>query len=586
MSLHRTTSRPSPARLSRKGLCGLFALVLAAGAPVQRAEAGSGDFIGGLAAGALGATIIHGLANQRPARTYQSDGEVRRVRVREDRPAARSPQTQRAPKENAEAKPIRQDQENLATLGFYSGKPDGQKTQPYESAVVQYTLAKGLIATSVLSDVERALLDTEARQRALIVAIGDPSIEPSLAPRPEYRAQAALKALDLYDGALDGKKGKVLTSSISRWQTSNGQLPTGVLTPDQTRQLMGAAVTQAQGRITAVDAQFAAMSAGARPAAALQAQMNQPQINNQPVPTPPVTLAAAPPTGNVAANAPAAVKIAEPVNASFTPIEQVRADAPVRRPYDVAVVIGNQAYQNGIPEVSYGVRDAEAMRSVLVNRLGFSPDNIILVENASQGDMATIFGNRESYKGKVWKYIDPDGRSKVFVFYSGHGMPDVQSKTPFILPVDANPATVTINGFPLELVYANLEKLNVQRAYVFLDACFSGGSNNKMLIQSASPVFVSAKVDTGAKSDKLTILAASEGDQLASWDDKEGHGLFTASLLRGLGGAADQNTDGALTATELHAYLLENVRRQARRVYGREQTPVLIGDGETVISGK
>lgn len=580
MSIHRNISSSSRPRVSRTGLTGLLALVLAAGAPVQRAEAGSGDFIGGLAAGAIGATIIHGLANQnqRPARTYEA--EPRRVRVREEG-SSRAPRSERVQKADPTSKPIRQDQDNLATLGFYAGTPDGQKTPAYESAVVQYKLAKGLAGTSFLSDVERALLDTEAKQRALIVAIGDPGLDPAVAPRPEYRAQAALKSLGFYDGALDGKKGKALTSSISRWQQSTGALPTGTLTTDQIRTLMAAAVGQAQNRISAVDQQYSAMGASTRPAG-LQAQMNQP-VAPAAQGNPPVTLAAAPPTGNVAAAAPGNSKLVEPA-AVFAPIEPLRADAPVKRPFDVAVIIGNQAYQNGIPEVAYGVRDAEAMRSVLVNRLGFSAENVILVENASQGDMATVFGNRESAKGKVWKYIDPDGRSKVFVFYSGHGMPDVQSKTPFILPVDANPATVTINGYPLELVYANLEKLNVQKAYVFLDACFSGGSNNKMLIQSASPVFVSAKVDTGAKSDKLTILAASEGDQLASWDDKEGHGLFTASLLKGLGGAADQNADGSLTAAELHAYLLENVRRQARRVYGREQTPVLIGDGESVIA--
>ncbi|MDK9698312.1 MAG: caspase family protein [Siculibacillus sp.] len=538
--------RPSSIRSRNACASVCLASVLAVTTPIGAARAGSGDFLGGVAVGVIGSAIVNGLSNQRGG---SSPGQVRRVRE---------------PVVSAETKQIRQDQIDLATLGYYGGATDGRKSAAFEQALVHYKLSKGLIGTSILSETERALMHAEAAQREVLVAIGDPGADPLLVPGQDRRVQTALRELALYDGTIDGKKGKKLVAAISRWQAGIGQAPTGVLSSDQTIHLMTTVAGQAEGRLEAIDRQFAEMGRPPRPAAPLAVQ--------------PAAVAAAP------VAPPAAVAPAAAATPAFTAIEPLQPQAAPKRPHDVAVIIGNRAYQNGIPEVAYGVRDAEAVRATLVNRLGFSPDNVIMVENATQGDMATVFGNRESFKGKIWKYIDPEGRSKVFVFYSGHGMPDVQSRSPFILPVDANPATVTINGYPLELVYSNLEKLNIEKAHVFLDACFSGGSNTRMLIQSASPIYVSAKVDTGTRSNKLTILAASEGDQLASWDDREGHGLFTSFVLKGLAGAAEPTGDGRLTAAELHAYVLENVRKQARRIYGREQTPVLIGDPETEIA--
>ncbi len=554
--------RPARALVGRGFLSMVFAVTMALAVPVEPARAGGGDFLGGVAVGVIGTTIINGLSTQKSAPSSSSGTTTRRVRERE-----------RVPEESIETRTIRQDQSDLATLGYFGAAQDGRKSPAFEAAVVQYKLAKGLIGTSILSETERALLRTEAVQRGVLIAIGDPAADPMVVPGGERRAQVALKELALYDGPIDGKKGKKLTASISRWQASAGRAPTGVLSSEQIRLLMSTVVDQAQGRLAAIDQQFASMAQAMRPVPVQPAVTAAPAVTPQPVAVP----------QPAAMVRPAVAVEAAPAKSTFAAIEPLNPKAKTIRPYDIAVVIGNQAYQNGIPEVSYGLRDAEAMRSALVNHLGFNADNVIMVENATQGDMATVFGNRESFKGKIWKYIDPDGRSKVFVFYSGHGMPDVQSKSPFILPVDANPATVTINGYPLELVYSNLEKLTIEKAYVFLDACFSGGSNTRMLIQSASPIYVSAKVDTGVRSDKLTILAASEGDQLASWDDREGHGLFTSYVLKGLAGEATAGGDGRLTAAELHAYVLENVRRQARRIYGREQTPVLIGDAEAEI---
>ena len=53
------------------------------------------------------------------------------------------------------------------------------------------------------------------------------------------------------------------------------------------------------------------------------------------------------------------------------------------------------------------------------------------------------------------------------------------------------------------------------------------------------------------------------------------HSLYTYYFLKGLQGAADQNTDKQLTVAELQAYLSEQVPYMARRLYNRTQAPTV-----------
>ena len=42
------------------------------------------------------------------------------------------------------------------------------------------------------------------------------------------------------------------------------------------------------------------------------------------------------------------------------------------------------------------------------------------------------------------------------VFYSGHGVPGLKDKRGYLLPVNANPDTPEINGYPVDVLYKNL----------------------------------------------------------------------------------------------------------------------------------
>ena len=141
------------------------------------------------------------------------------------------------------------------------------------------------------------------------------------------------------------------------------------------------------------------------------------------------------------------------------------------------------------------------------------------------------------------------------VFYSGHGVPGVNDKQGYLLPVDADPKAAEDDGYPIDLLYRNVGKLAEARSVrVYLDACFSGGSHEGGLIRNASPVFVAASLPEGV-GDKVTSLTAASGKQVASWDEEARHGLFTHHLLDALYGRGDADGDGKVTAAEAKGYL-------------------------------
>ena len=260
--------------------------------------------------------------------------------------------------------------------------------------------------------------------------------------------------------------------------------------------------------------------------------------------------------------------------------------AEFANPDGVAVIIGNRDYGGDIPDVDYAHRDAEAFKGYVVDVLGFDPENVIDLRDATQAEMWSTFGSRATAdRSELWSYLDSDGRSDVVVYYSGHGAPGLEDKRGYLLPVDADPDTAELNGYPIDVLYENLSSLEEARSVaVYVDACFSGGSGGGgMLIDSASPVYVGADLPAQA-GERLTVLTAATGEQLASWDRKSGHGLFTHHLLDALYGKGDADADGQVTAREAKAYLDRHMTRAARRTYKRRQRASFTGSADTVLA--
>lgn len=246
------------------------------------------------------------------------------------------------------------------------------------------------------------------------------------------------------------------------------------------------------------------------------------------------------------------------------------------RPDAVAVVIGNQNYQHSdVPAVAFAHRDAEYIKRYLIKTLGYREANIIYQADAGKSAFESIFGNAADYKGKLYNYLKP-GVSDVFVYYSGHGAPHVESGKSFFVPGDADPQVIHLNGYPVEQLYANLIKLPAKSITVVVDACFSGFSNQGALIKNISPAMLVVE-NPVMNDEKMWVFSAAQNTQVSSWYPEMKHGLFTYFFLKGLQGNADQNRDGAISTGEMRQYLEENVPYMARRLNGREQNPQAMG---------
>jgi hypothetical protein len=251
----------------------------------------------------------------------------------------------------------------------------------------------------------------------------------------------------------------------------------------------------------------------------------------------------------------------------------------------IAVVIGNRNYTERTPDVEFAGNDANAFRKFLVDDLGYRKGNIVDIRDASLSQLNATFGTEKNHRGRLFDYVRA-GKSDVIVFYSGHGVPGLQDRKGYLLPVDADPNRAELNGYPLDVLLANLAKVPARSMTVYIDACFSGESQKGMLVQATSGITVQTKVPGSSKA--MVVVTAAQGDQFASWDEDAKHGLFTKHLLEALRGKADGdgfgNGDGKVTLAELRAYLDEEMTYQARRRWSRDQSASIQGEPGTVLA--
>lgn len=259
---------------------------------------------------------------------------------------------------------------------------------------------------------------------------------------------------------------------------------------------------------------------------------------------------------------------------------QIVKTAVKKRPNAIGVIIGNQGYaryRNGIPDVSYARRDAQAIRDMFIYRLGIDKDNIIYVEDATQATLFSIFGTKKNYKGKLYNWVKPN-ESEVFVYYSGHGAPSVSGKSAYLVPVDASTSYLAETGYELNTLYTNIAKLASVDNVVIIDSCFSGDSPGGMLFKNVSPALLK-EVSHVERIKRSSVISSTSVGELSNWYPAKGHSLFTYYLLEAMNGTADINHDHKITMNEIKKYVDGEVPYKARRLSGREQHPVFIVDG-------
>ncbi len=216
-----------------------------------------------------------------------------------------------------------------------------------------------------------------------------------------------------------------------------------------------------------------------------------------------------------------------------------------------AVLVGvNKFASVDIPTLHYAENDVTAVRNVLLN-VGFPTQNIFTLTNTE----ATRDGIQRVLSSTLKRVTGPNDR--VFVFFSTHGVTQSLGsggEEGFLLPYDADPTDLAYTALSMQDLKRIGKRWKAKHVLMAIDACFSGYS-----LVRAQPTAPSDKRywELLTKSRAIQVITAGTKEQPVLEED--GYGVFTAKLIEGLQGHADQNRDGMIPLMELAGWMHKRV---------------------------
>lgn len=256
----------------------------------------------------------------------------------------------------------------------------------------------------------------------------------------------------------------------------------------------------------------------------------------------------------------------------------------------VAIAIGAEKNMYGVAPAPYAARDAQVMARYFKNSMGVGDIRLLTDELVTGTALSDLFEPRFGYLAQV---VEP-GKTDVFVFYSGHGIPALTkegSQDVFLFPFDARKELIAERGYSLNKLYSDLNALGAKSITVILDACFSGASRKTASIESENIsnekgvriTLPELSIRPWEKNPKFRVFTSSSGDQTSLGYDSAQSGLFTYYLALGMQGEADADGDGIILFDELVRYVTDRVSAESVKIRGGSQTPQFFGKGDFVM---
>lgn len=226
-----------------------------------------------------------------------------------------------------------------------------------------------------------------------------------------------------------------------------------------------------------------------------------------------------------------------------------------------AVIIANENYER-VPNVGYALNDGRTFKRYCNEVLGLPIDHIKMTEDATYGQMTELFGWLEQVSAAY------KGEARVIVYYAGHGVPNANNGSAYLLPVDVS-GNNTRAAYSLNGLFQELGALQAKSVTLFIDACFSGSNRGEGMLVADRGVGIRARNET--PQGNMVVFAAAQGSEAAWPLDSERHGMFTYFLLKKL-----KESNGNASLSQLGEYIVENVVRKSA-VANRKQTPSVSG---------
>lgn len=224
-----------------------------------------------------------------------------------------------------------------------------------------------------------------------------------------------------------------------------------------------------------------------------------------------------------------------------------------------AVIISNENYRRET-KVQFANNDGEAFRKYCVTTLGCPEKNVHYVADATLNDMNAEIDWIRTVANAY------NGQAKLIFYYSGHGVPDENTKSSFLLPVDGYGSNMS-TGYSLDKLYATLGELPAEQVTVFLDACFSGAQRDGNVMASSARG-VAIKPKKSAPQGRMVVMSAATDSETAYPYKDKFHGLFTYYILKKL-----KDTKGDVSYGDLYEYVQSEVSKKSIVENNKSQTP-------------
>ncbi len=240
-------------------------------------------------------------------------------------------------------------------------------------------------------------------------------------------------------------------------------------------------------------------------------------------------------------------------------------------------IIGVNDYKNPKYKLNYAIADAASFKAEMEkgSKGIFGRIETVFMENATV-TRSSVLEKFTELKGKV-------NQEDVFIFYyAGHGvMSEDKSSQFYIVPYDVTQlystnAEMQKAALSASDLQAFSKDLKAQKQLFVFDACQSGGMVEMLASRGAAEERSIAQL---ARSTGTYWIASSGSQQFATEFKTLGHGLFTYTILQGLQGGADGNSDKKITVEELSVYLKNKLPEFSEKYKGEAQYPNSFGYG-------
>ena len=229
-----------------------------------------------------------------------------------------------------------------------------------------------------------------------------------------------------------------------------------------------------------------------------------------------------------------AAAAAAPAAASPAQAATAQADAPAPGA-TYALVVGSNRPGPGQRALRFADQDAAAMAEVLTHAGGLDAQHLV---HLADPDAEALLHALDGF-GEVLAAEADAGRRTTFVFYySGHAR--------------AQGLDLGAQVLPLSDLRDRLEALDATVTLAVLDACQSGAVTQGKGVEPAADFSTSSVA--GLSTEGFAVIASSSDTELSQESEALGGGVFSHHLQTGLRGAADEDSDGAVTLDEAYRY--------------------------------